>query len=248
MLHAKVSDFGVSKPFVSLESPAVTPLQGLHACSLLHTGGCGTARYMAPEVTGAHASYYEYSESCDVYSYGVTIWELMYNERFPTAPLEGPLRAPPPHCEGIGALVTACHHYHPDQRPAMHVCADNLADLLHKLPRETAQAVSGAAWQASRDAFMDGGASASCPVSMAESSYVANGRTSGSLGTAKLGAAAPEDVYGGGTRSMLARWLRGVRAIRAGSSAASQAASLNSQRSQIVDHPNDELPAGVHER
>jgi len=181
MLHAKVSDFGVSKEAVSEtvspESPEFTALNGLH------TGRCGTARYMAPEVADAPASNYEYSLSCDVYSYGVTVWELMLEERFPMPPRKGPLLDLPQPCEKLGALINACHYHDPAQRPSMNECADELAAILPRLPRETAQAVSGAAWQAARDVILEGSASSST----AETSHAANGRNgSMSFGTSKL--------------------------------------------------------------
>ena len=38
-----------------------------------HTGASGTFRYMAPEVTASQS----YNTSCDVFSYGVLVWEIL---------------------------------------------------------------------------------------------------------------------------------------------------------------------------
>ena len=148
MLHAKVGDFGISKPLAKPHAELSLDAHG-HA----HTGGIGTPRYMAPEVKMA-SSGHAYSETCDVYSYGVTVWELMRNERFPlhgAAPADKPFpisECSSSHAELISELIVACQNHDPKQRPTMNTCADELAALLRVLPRETLQAISLAAWQA----------------------------------------------------------------------------------------------------
>ena len=64
-LNAKLSDFGISKS-----------LSGI-AEAQEHTPAVGTLRYMAPEViTGGR-----YDSSCDVYSFGLLLWEMIHPGR-----------------------------------------------------------------------------------------------------------------------------------------------------------------------
>jgi len=58
-LHAKVADFGLTT----------------HAA--VATSRCGTLRYMAPEV----ALGTQYDRACDVYSFGILLWEIMHVAR-----------------------------------------------------------------------------------------------------------------------------------------------------------------------
>jgi len=227
LLHAKVSDFGISKQFGSLEPVATRP----SSPSGLHTGRCGTARYMAPEV--AEASHYEYSQSCDAYSFGCTIWELMHNERIPAAPQERLSLALPASCDKIGELIVACWHFDPEQRPPMTECADQLAALQGTLPRETAQAVSSADWQvAARESIRPPNGAPSTPES-----HLAPDSRSGlalSCNTFKVEGALPHRVSGGGvlsanTSSMLARWQQHIGPVRGATR--DSAEPLNSLRS-----------------
>jgi len=144
MLHAKVNDFGISKQLVAIDESLEGERSG--RCCTANTGRCGTKKYMAPEVAGA-ASNPEYSESCDVYSYGLTLWELLHKERLPPqrAQMQRPPVVLPEELEGLDTLITACWHDDPQRRPSMKACADELAALLRKLPREASEPFS---WEA----------------------------------------------------------------------------------------------------
>ena len=58
-LHVKLADFGISTGF----GPE-------------HTAETGTYRYMAPEVV----RHQQYDHKCDVYSYGVLLWEVLHRQ------------------------------------------------------------------------------------------------------------------------------------------------------------------------
>ena len=62
-LNAKLSDFGISKCFTA------EPQE--------HTPGIGTLRYMAPEVCRGE----RYDSRCDVYSFGLLLWEMIHPGR-----------------------------------------------------------------------------------------------------------------------------------------------------------------------
>ena len=74
--HAKVGDFGLAK----LSSDPASPEPGEQKLSGTHTAGVGTKRYQAPEVGLPGGTPTEYSYSCDVYSYGLLLWELTHGE------------------------------------------------------------------------------------------------------------------------------------------------------------------------
>ena len=63
-LEIKVSDFGLSR---TLRNTCVT--QGSR-------NNVGTAQYTAPEVLRSEP----YSKACDVWSFGVVLWELFMNQ------------------------------------------------------------------------------------------------------------------------------------------------------------------------
>jgi len=70
-LNVKLSDFGMSR---------------LKSYSHTMTGNCGTFQWMAPEVLASR----RYTESADVYSYGIVCWELaMANVGSPAVPYDG---------------------------------------------------------------------------------------------------------------------------------------------------------------
>ena len=71
-MRVKLADFGISTKF---ENSAGTE----------HTAETGTYRYMAPEVI----RHQQYDHKCDVYSYGVLLWEVLH-------------RQVRPHCLGLG--------------------------------------------------------------------------------------------------------------------------------------------------
>jgi len=108
--RAKVTDFGISTRF----KPD-------------HTAETGTYRYMAPEVI-AHQ---QYDYRCDVYSYGMLLWEITHQEvpfrsqnalqaAFAVAmEQQRPPIALQPPLEGFGALISACWSSKPEQRPDM---------------------------------------------------------------------------------------------------------------------------------
>ena len=133
-LHAKVSDFGVAKRNGNPSLPE--PPQ--HSFDT-HTRGCGTMRYMAPEVL---LSAGEYSFPCDVYSFGMLLWELTHDKvvfgglsgsEVSTRVVERGQRPPlelPPSLAAIGPLITSCWQSDPEARPTMLACADELLRLV----------------------------------------------------------------------------------------------------------------------
>lgn len=107
--NAKVADFGLSR---------------LTAKTRSMTGNCGTVQWMAPEVLASET----YAEPCDVYSYGIILWELLVRQ----CPYEGmsaiqcalavlnndsrpeiPQWCPP----AFAALIASCLRKDPASRP-----------------------------------------------------------------------------------------------------------------------------------
>lgn len=109
-LHAKVSDFGISTTF----GPE-------------HTAETGTYRSMAPEVLTHHP----YNEMCDVFSFGVLLWEIGHieipfgSESFLQAAFavaverKRPPVALPPPLGALAPLIQACWQHEPSDRPPM---------------------------------------------------------------------------------------------------------------------------------
>ena len=107
--HAKVCDFGLSKPYTLskellgdlsylLESDAP---KSTHSANSAHSAGSsarsanstyavGTLRYMAPEVVQStdEVVKIQYDASSDVYSFGILLWELAHRET-PFAGVDG---------------------------------------------------------------------------------------------------------------------------------------------------------------
>jgi serine/threonine protein kinase len=87
-LHAKVVDFGISAAMGGggeIRSPLPTDgsdaSQSEHSMQTLQSRAVGTLRYLAPElVASAITSAYEYDERCDVYSFGLLLWEVMHQQ------------------------------------------------------------------------------------------------------------------------------------------------------------------------
>jgi len=137
--HAKVADFGVatlrstakssggapaSSPPTSEDDGSNDPTGG---ASSQHTTCCGTLRYMAPEMTRGT----RYDCACDVYSFGIVLWEVMHEQRpFAYLPHDGgvaikvlngerPTVNLPPERARFGELMTQCWAHIPAQRPLM---------------------------------------------------------------------------------------------------------------------------------
>jgi len=192
VMHAKVADFGVSKPCNKVASSAGsssstsrvagTPLaldyspyddrsssgsdDQAHLMAL-HTAGAGTPRYAAPEVFGVFPSrvpavepceagpsarspplhapsgarVVAYDERCDVYSFGLMLWELAHGrvafagedrrEVFAKVARGGrpDIELPTEQAE-LGELIRACWHHEPEMRISMAACAERFALLL----------------------------------------------------------------------------------------------------------------------
>ena len=79
-LHAKISDFGLAMGYVLNADDASSSSSSNSG----HTRGVGTPRYMAPEVLCVSGSELEvtgkYDEKCDVYSFGLLLWEVAHKE------------------------------------------------------------------------------------------------------------------------------------------------------------------------
>ena len=77
--HAKVCDFGLSRAFTVSTEPGIMvegfDMPGSSCC-------VGTLRYMAPEVVQETEQQVtiQYNEPCDVYSFGMLLWELVHRE------------------------------------------------------------------------------------------------------------------------------------------------------------------------
>ena len=96
-----------------------------------HTSCCGTPRYMAPEVAYCmQGKLAHYDKSCDVYSFGILMWEVMnMRQPFGTLSSKAALFAvmsgdrPTISLEGdrsaFGGIIADCWNHSPSQRPAM---------------------------------------------------------------------------------------------------------------------------------
>ncbi|GMI27431.1 hypothetical protein TeGR_g679, partial [Tetraparma gracilis] len=110
----KISDFGLSKSDITLSSTTMTQAGGANG---------GTLVYMAPEVHDEEP----FTEKCDVYSYGVSLWEISTGK----VPFEGLKmsqlirkvcdKGERPSTdgfdEGMKKLVEKCWARDPDERP-----------------------------------------------------------------------------------------------------------------------------------
>eukprot|EP01129_Flabellula_baltica_P001852 TRINITY_DN11757_c0_g1_i1.p1 TRINITY_DN11757_c0_g1~~TRINITY_DN11757_c0_g1_i1.p1 ORF type:complete len:493 (-),score=82.30 TRINITY_DN11757_c0_g1_i1:49-1527(-) len=125
--RVKVSDFGLS----------ISKPKG----ELIRTEPRGTAVYMAPEVFDGD----DHDEKCDIYSYGVILWEI-YTRRLPYEELldeitvyelcervadEG-LRLPiPEDCPpALAELIVACWDHYPDDRPSFSEILEKLDSII----------------------------------------------------------------------------------------------------------------------
>ena len=122
--EAKICDFGLTR---------VVP----NADESLMTAETGTYRWMAPEVI-AHMPY---SFSCDVYSYGILLWEMMsagmipYDDMNPlqaaVAVVQKGLRPiiPPKTSELFATLMQQCWLTVPDSRPTFQSIVQTLTEV-----------------------------------------------------------------------------------------------------------------------
>jgi len=141
--HAKVSDFGLAKLCDDVrhnsQDDAGDQSSGDAASSAssltrgLHTVGCGTYRYMAPEVARprfGRRGHSEYDHRCDVYSFGLLLWEVMHqsapfaDKQHKEAALavvrgERPPIALPSERTSFVPIITKCWSQDPLERPAM---------------------------------------------------------------------------------------------------------------------------------
>ena len=143
--HAKVADFGLAK----LDAVSGAEMEAeMHAISsaACHTGGAGTTRYMAPEVfRSATNPEPVYDQSCDTYSFGVLLWEILHEKR-PFVDLTGAQTTahvqrggrPPLVLDGgchpsiqqvMAPLIRSCWHQSAAERPAMASVARSLLHL-----------------------------------------------------------------------------------------------------------------------
>ena len=131
--HAKVCDFGLSRPF-TISKEQLGDTAHLFASSLdVSTCAIGTLRYVAPEVLQRTEEQVkiQYSERSDVYSFGLLLWELAHRQTayagadgvqvaIVLAPSgERPSLQLPIGLEALGPLITSCWHLDPALRPTM---------------------------------------------------------------------------------------------------------------------------------
>ena len=140
-----MSDFGTSK--------LIDALSTLGEVSRgKHTLGVGTLRYMAPEVNPeghgplqgieviGRAKWSEYDNRCDVYSFGLLLWEMAHGQiafgdmvgmqAFLEARMGGRPKIELPDEQGaLSELIVACWHHDPSRRISMPVCVEQ-ADVM----------------------------------------------------------------------------------------------------------------------
>jgi serine/threonine protein kinase len=144
--HAKVCDFGLSRPFtISKDDPGGKAFLELTS-SKFDSSSCaiGTLRYVAPEVLQCTEEQVmvRFNEFSDVYSFGLLLWELAHRQT-PFAGIDGlqvalvvapsgerPLLQPPVGLEGLEPIIAACWHRDPDHRPTMLACMERLSALV----------------------------------------------------------------------------------------------------------------------
>lgn len=118
--HIKVSDFGISKLFLSDEESL--------------SSGVGSRKFMAPEIINEE----KYNEKVDVYSFGVLIYFIISNGEMPKITITQigiGKKAPIPNdfTEFAKQLINSCWNFNPEQRPSFeYICAqlDDKADEL----------------------------------------------------------------------------------------------------------------------
>lgn len=118
----KICDFGLSR----LKAQTVPSVLSTRLNQAVMTGNCGTIQWMAPEVL----SNQKYSETADVYSFGIILWELLvqdcpYGETTPQVSValavvqHGDRPQVPDDCpEKYRILMNRCWAQDPLQRPS----------------------------------------------------------------------------------------------------------------------------------
>jgi len=152
--NAKVADFGLAKMELSELSAELPPRS---PSDDMHTSGCGTLKYMAPEVPlTTRSPQPAYGQSCDVYSFGILLWEILHGRR-PFEQLSGRqaimavLRGErPPLLLGedridFAPIITSCWHQEAAQRPLMKVVVQDLLQIEDALARLTKEELAASA-------------------------------------------------------------------------------------------------------
>ncbi|EDV91100.1 GH17233 [Drosophila grimshawi] len=84
-----------------------------------NTSNLGTESYQAPEVISSNG---EYTEKCDIFSFGIILWEVMSRKKPSEYIGEG--GRPELHvkiiteCEQLQKLIESCWHSDPEKRPS----------------------------------------------------------------------------------------------------------------------------------
>lgn len=207
-LHAKVSDFGISRPLAQFEATHL-PSQDHQEHETL-TAFVGTLRYMAPEImvlpessTGGLSTEKRriaYDAKCDTYSFGLLLWEVMHGsvvfEELTAVEVakkvlkgERPRMSLQPGRSRFAFLITQCWHQDTKERPSMDTCAHVLGQILQlpEVASEMEAGVSAALGIASRarSALRSQSTSVSSHPASQESSLPALGSVSsvGSVGS-----------------------------------------------------------------
>ena len=132
--HAKVTDFGISTHFGRPDYTAET----------------GTYRQMAPEVI----LHKPYNYKCDVYSYGVLLWEVLHRQVpfIGFAPLQAAFAVAMEHARPCidlnteflcyASLIKSCWDAEPDERPGMDQVVKVTAEYHEAIEAAHAEAMS----------------------------------------------------------------------------------------------------------
>ena len=149
--RAKVCDFGLSLPF-TVDDPTPTSVSSALEGPHNSTVAIGTLRYLAPEVLLAGVSVHNlpavYDERCDVYSFGLLLWEVVHqiqpfaeHDGMHVATVLAPRGARPPlgrhdartlalGYDSLSRLIASCWRAKPAHRPTMSECAQQLFALV----------------------------------------------------------------------------------------------------------------------
>ncbi|XP_030078967.1 tyrosine-protein kinase JAK2-like [Drosophila hydei] len=115
----------------------------------LMTSAIGTVAYMAPEVLSGE----KYTEKCDIYSFGIVLWEVMArrkpfhhlknqrNETIMFCASKGnrpPLDDLMPNCNELKTLIENCWHHNPENRPAAKNISLDTVPCFYSLIKRTA--------------------------------------------------------------------------------------------------------------